>query len=489
MVRLLIKRLLSKKGVVLIIIVGLITIAAVLIWSYLNSGKVTIKAPDPINSNIRITQIDGNSSEKKAVIEGSGEISTKLDQGLYEVFVYGKGESMAKVIQVNARHDLSYELDPPESFSYEPVADVAGYSANIYNNELIYVNRLDNLFLLKASGEKRILNSSDFYSVKWSRDGLGLAWADTSFYWIRGSQLRKINLPEHVSKQSHVQLSVAGSGRGYISVGSNVYVVNEDNEARKIYTSNLQSPFIFAGKSRLAMLELPKEPPKNASESDKVTSESLEPSVLELVGTSGNLILKEGLYGAHIDWSPSGGKAAVMSSVDLRAYIYDEDLGKITNFIPINDPEEVYWIDDDNLLVVSENILWGYSLTNNEAYTITTMASGTNISNLFVDATGKTAYFLADQRDKRTLMKVRLNDRAYIPKNIALSVVFPKDVGICHINYVNLAKPTILITHPATKHNQGEPSEGCLNTAKNELVKYSLNPKDFTYRTFVFHGD
>ena len=193
------------------------------------------------------------------------------------------------------------------------------------------------------------------------------------------------------------------------------------------------------------------------------------------VDRSGKLIGKRSISASAVSWSPDG----------ERLFVSDERTGKILNskldevaVVPFKHISSFTWLDDDSVLIGVDNRLWQYDIQSKISKLLTSVTMGNTIFGVYASVDLGQVYFTTRNSERSQIYRVPTSkSQSAVSTDLGkLPLILPDSFGFCVVSYVNFVKPIITVKYP-----RPDARENCIQTAKDELSYFDINPSLFTF--------
>lgn len=451
-----------RKIIVWVVCLIIVLFAAIKIYSYLTTGKIIVTTNNTDNY-IKIDRVTNGGATSYSK-QSQGKLSLRVKPGKYNVTVYSQNVShgSSRSVSVKARQTVHLSLNPPASLSPTPIygSGTTGVAAN--KTDLYFIDTgSKKLMHANAAGFGAMFSNRDFINADWISPGVGVL-QDTSnnLYYVSGNSIAPLALPFQISAGVPVAYSVSESGTIYVNKGTDIYSGRYGGAFTKIYSVNKGNLGLSAGIDRVAVI---------------IGNNKSSVGTLVVVDDSGN-ITKKNIAASQATWSLDGKRLFVAG--EGNNYILDSSLNVISS-VPISKIGVSSWYDKNRIFYSAGSQLWIYDLKTSKANQVVSLPTGVGITAIYTDSDDSFVYFSAANSEKTQLYRVSLSGQSHDKSLDILGVLLPEEIGVCSLNYINFAHPTITIRYPSS----GTLPDNCIKSAKRELQYYKLNPNGFTFIT------
>lgn len=464
-----------RKFLLICVAITMTLILAIWAWHYLRNGKIVITTNSKADVII-LERLNKNGQGKEKVAESTGgELSVVVPAGTYRAKVGGRLMPINKTIDLKARKTEKHNLNPVALKSLEPVTPMVAESLTMTESGILYLAPDGYMHRLSSANPREDIGETQFTKVEWGSKGLGVGQdSKGDLYLINNGSVAPLNPPVSDGSKA-INYTVSSSNRIYVSVGSDVYLREEDSSYNKIHTTTVQAPKLSASDDRLAVFN----PPSVGGGHD--AEEDSEPFV-EIVKINGETIARSNISAFSIAWAPD---AKRFISIDYfgKDQLYDSTL-KSVSIIPSDDVQKVIWLDNNTLIYNTDGLLWKYRPEDNTANMLSSLTAGSTITDMMFDPSRSYVYLQTSSDEKKILQRLSLKNQKPPENVMALNTYLPKRLGGCMVSYINLVEPTVLISPESDIDPQS-----CVVAAQQYLKGYDLNPESFKYIFYTEHND
>lgn len=462
-----------KKFLVAVIGVLVVLFFLIWLWGYLNSGRVSVTASDP-EAPVTIEYLDSanKKNEDKIIKFSKGSLSIRVKKGFYKISAGQIDTATSKIIEVKARSSEKYVLNLKAPPATEPVLSVDTETYSVAANKVRYLNDRGQIVTVDSKGRSTINKKASFKKIIWNREGIGFGQDQSGkLILVENGSLKTLKSPEKISDKSSVYLALSDSGDIYTSVGSNIYKLSAAGQLKKIYTTTISAPLLFASTNKL-LITSPLDP-------EPLEGDSSSPQT-EIISVDGRQLIKKGLPVAYASWSPDE-NTILIKDLSGESRLFDNQLnpGKP---LPSNGIVSAQWKDNSTLYYITSSQLFSFNVKNQIALTLDYWDSDySSLSSLLVDTAGENLYFIRQSDGKYTVQRTVLAGKQVLKNMDLLQVFLPKRIGGCFVSYVNILKPTIIIKY-STSSGLGGP-DSCLSAAIREVNHIGIDYSEFSFKS------
>jgi len=449
----------NKKRIVWLALIVLTGFILIWLWSFLHTGMIVITTSDS-NNSITLRQLisDSQLEAKPKTYKGSGKLSEKLKLGQYVVSVEGGSKSTVRLISLGSHRTVNLKIDPQATTGTQTVIYRKARNLLADGSQLTYLDDTDGkLYKIDNSNNFSTYGSGVFDSVIFVTPTSGVGQDNSGhLYQIKNGLGDPISVPFQYSGQ--VRFDVSSDGKLYVANGPDIYAGSLGGGLKKIYSADSSNLVIAAGSSGVAI----------ASSKLEKDSKSVQPT-LYIVSSDGKTIKKTRLTGdiREMDWSPDGKALSIANETSASIYSYDlKDKKPIPASGGIGN---MTWFDNGRLYYSSNDQLWVYDPTSQQANLIANMPLASQIDNLKVSTDKSYLYvstFGSASLNNFAIRRVGLKNQLVDKTIYQLQSILPLQVGRCDISFLNFTQPTIL-SFPIS----GESAQTCVQTSYDELSK------------------
>ncbi|MEK7594243.1 MAG: hypothetical protein AAB436_01230 [Patescibacteria group bacterium] len=443
--------------VLVVVVVGFFVFTAV--WRYLHTGRLVITTANP-SSYITVKSAEDDQKNNKSVLgQSQGQIRIRLPAGKYVVSIQGnRAILVSKLVEVEARKTLYYELKTPLIGAAEPVASVDAQNLVVNGSRLRYLdNESDNLSEISSQNPvPSAISGKSFESVTWADTGYGVAEDESGrLYEVDEGTLRAITLPKTSSNKDKVIYAVASNHRLYVAIGSDIYT-SLGSSLKKIYTTEVGAPVLAASPDRLAIISTP-----------QYGDGEDQPGFVEVISNSGRKLAESPAQADQAVWSPDGSKlVAVNYSGGSR--VYDSKLNEIVE-LPNRSIKTAAWSGNNTVLFGVDNELWSYGVGSGQARVLATVTKG-DVLEISVTPDRSFAYLITKSEEGSAISRFGLKDQKPDEVTGQLDIFLPLNLLACNVSYTNFAQPVIIL-QPFSPDS----IENCRSAATSTLSDYQLD--------------
>jgi hypothetical protein len=305
--------------------------------------------------------------------------------------------------------------------------------------------------------------------MSWSKSGAGIGQdSNNQLYKIEKYNIKRLSPPKPIASSTNVSSAISDDGTAYASIDSDIYLIGSGGGFTKIHTTNSFTPILVGSNNAVAVIS----PPRN--DSDTNMESGSETPIIEIVGSSGKITAKQNIKGMGGAWSPDGSKLLVTNYFG-NSGIYDKNLDLLAT-LPNYRIDQVYWVDDKNIIYSVENTVWSYGTTTSQSHVLAQLGQGNTIKSIAVGNSKDHVYLASTSSDKYNLYRFGLRGQSVPGYITTLDVFLPVNLDSCNLSYVNFTKPpTIVMTaYPDDKSI-------CQTQTDIELIQDGLGPNNFRY--------
>jgi hypothetical protein len=449
-------------------------VAALLLLSWLHSyftnGTITVTTNDS-SASVGIKQLTEPKKDSTPYFKTAPHtLSARLKVGKYQVFTFSGNFSTSKFIELKPHQKLNFNLTAPKASVPEPVYGNGAAGLITDGSQMFfidptthYLSRIDPQNNLTVIDKTRPLTNA-----QWVNISMGVAEGqDHKLYLVQNNILSAVNLPFSTSADTPMSYSLTKAGKLYISNGKDIYSGTANGSFKKIYSSKGSGATIASAvDNKVAVIE---------SEEERQDKTSL------IVVDENGKVSKKDIEAQQARWSPDG-KYLLTNEDDGNVTLLNESLKKVTDTV-IDNADHFEWSSSTSFLYGINNQLWNYDINTNQAQNIATMPSATEGDGTIgaVFPTDTSYIYVTSQKvsidsENATyqLFRVGLNGQQVASNIQSVSIFLPETVGVCSLNYLNFKAPSIVVQYPTSSI-----APACIDTAKQELQSYELNPGDF----------
>jgi hypothetical protein len=455
--------LLGNKRVKLVLAVIAVALCLVLAHSYLAQGHLAVTTN---NSNAVIAVVKSSGTSKQTTVAtAQGQLSKSLSGGEYEILVSNQTESASREVTVKARHSNVYHIDLPNQIAAQSVLPDGAASLTTDGTQLLYVNFDTGLLSqLESSGIPSVVDPlHSFSSVKWADPTFGVGQTtEGQLLVINNETVGALKVPFSYKNDVTVSYSVSSTGMVFVSSGNTIYAGQYGSNFHKYFTASSNSPLLFAGASKLAVLD----------------SVGEDENKLTIVSHGGSAITKEVNAGGVV-WAPNDQELVTTGDGNNTGAIYTAALQRVIN-LPGDSTQEVglngaVWLNNNDLIYGRTQGLWEYNQKTGQAGILASTPEQETIINAFLDQARSYVYFTAaNQSNGHILLRVGLTAQTQKPPayTSGLSVLFPSSTDQCSFSYSDFSHLDLIISNWV---NQSY----CMSTAQAQLEEYDLPVSGF----------
>lgn len=460
-----------RKLAIGFLLVLLLLFALFWLWNYLTTGVVTVKTDNP--DNVVTIERPGRTGEAGELIKdeliktGNGSLSIRLKAGNYKIRASAtKSDSTTKIIEVKARSSSEYTLNPRSMLVAEPVISVENADFALSGPGINYQSAGGQILFVGPSSAPKVIGDVAFKQVAWGSDGYGIGYdSQGQLYEISSGGVKAITIPERIHNQAAATMSVASNNRAYVAIGRNIYTALPGEQFKKIYSSQIDNPSIFASNTKLLLTRI-------LEHGHKVDKKESENTNTETIDSKGNVLSSNNLYIGRASWSPDE-KNILTTDLSGNSKLYDSAFNSARP-MPVSGISDYVWGGNDSLYYIASNQIFYYSLAEETSSAIIDWDPNSAITNLAFDKAHEFLYYASRRDSKVSIKRVGLKDQKSVSNLHTLDIFLPKFLYGCSLGYNNISQPTIMVS-PA----RGIEPADCINVAKNELKKYFIDPSDF----------
>lgn len=445
------------KKIVYVVVAIVALLACVYLYSnYYTKGKIIIKADN--------TEIIIKNKYGKIVLNGSGKIESRLAPGDY----------FAEVLHANGNTLSNFIIEPRKTVNYSPNLQNQSQSQPVFksdssffvaNNDELQTITYDNFLtqFTDKSMQKIVNNTEELYLYDLNR---GYIKKSDGLYYVNGTDIIKINLPENIKESFNISYSKDGN-----------YVIWNNNYIYLLVAGNFE-PFLETKDSSINNISVYDRGLYYVSK--KQNNQKIETIVTNILFDKKE-ISKTGFIEDVINYSsgeegqdrpnnnistyPSqNGENLVLQNNDL-SYIYDNNL-KTINSMPVKFIKNIKWRSADELYFSDGDSLYKYSLKSKEALLITKSMFVKNITNILLS---NNKIYYSSYLDGTEQAIFRVNENINDSSNKAIKI-FPKFYINCTINFVNINNNNLLLS---------KINEECADKAEANLITNGIDISNF----------
>jgi hypothetical protein len=438
-----------------------------------NYGSITVYSSS--KDNISIIAKDYLTANKKSVAAGiilKSGTTKRLKPGRYILTDSNGVNSAAREVLINSRKGLKTTINlPVANGQIDGVGNINSNSYNINSLRLLYLDQsTEQLYILNSEDKLTQLNDKNSYSnIQWADSEYGIGQDIGGIYHtIDSNGSHRTNLPDYIAYTQAYKnppiVSVSINRLIYALNNQTIYMGDELSGFHKIGTDS-RNISLYGGKNKLATVY--RSVSRNTSGAD--------PSTVSVIDSSGKIITKN-IYTSTATWSASG-KYLALSSNSFGG-IYDTDLNLVAT-IPVNGIGNFSWIDDDNLIFVSGNSIWKFTLSSGAASTLYTSPSSQSITNITINQDSSYIYFSREGSDfsakNVSIFRLPLKNQTVNKDSVVIQNLFPWLSGRCLLSVTNFKSITVQYYDSFTE-------DDCTTKAKDFLSNNSISYRNINFR-------
>jgi hypothetical protein len=452
------------KRILVMIVLGVVVLLAILdIHHLLTTGKISL-VTNRSDGSVKVLS--------RSAFEAGGaklyadqkfhKVSERLKPGDYVAVAYTNSAYTNQAVTIKARQktDITLNLNTPGN--PQPVIEQGTTSISVNGN--LYFLSANALNYLAPNNALNKAFSGAIKKIRWASPGTALMLDNSdNFYLLQNGATTQIPLPFVANNNPSIDFSMAPNGTLYVSNGQTIFLGTAAGNLTQVYSSgNNYNSGLAASNNGLAFIE--KTPGGSSS----------------LVLIKNGSIKKVSSNASQIAWSPEGTYLATSPGGGKVGTIYDASLtARYT--MPNLGPANLVWSGENTLLYDASNSVWSYDLGSQQSAVLANLAPDQKVTSQALSDDGSYLYFA----DSQHISKVSLNAKSSNNKLSVLNSFMPGTIGVCVLNYLNFATPTIEVTYPLYQTTDS----ACLALAKSQIKSYGLDPGAFQYNISAFTPD
>lgn len=427
-----------NKVIKIAITVVLVVFAVLLLLHYLHTGTLVVTATK--DATIQVTNPSG-----KVVAQGTGNLTTHLNQGEYTLLVGGKSLATNKPVVIHGRKTLTVYIAAIQAKIIEPVTPGEASSIVANSTSLTYVDSNGALNHIDQANRRILLNGT-------KAAVLDIAWADSSFgamlgsdgtvYTIDHGSLQPTSLTISNINDQYAAIAVTPDHHIYVSQNNYLYF-GDASGFSKIYTATNPIVSLTASGSVVAAI------------TNKTITANGQPTIqakLLSIDSTGrqvgaiNLPTNDSQSTVmSLAWSPSGKLLAIANGSSLGA-LYNVNLQKLVD-LPEQNITSAAWLGNDTLYFSTskDSLLWRYSYQSGSAAAVANATPGSSIRDVAVGDAHNDIYFsVTDTSSNQTLLeRISLEGTQKSSTTYQLGFFLPATLTNCSVSFVNFTRPVL----------------------------------------------